>query len=67
MNLRNEHVLDRAFRIVLGLVLLGLGWGGFVQGVPGTVLRIAGFVPVLTGLVGFCPLYRVFGWSTCRR
>jgi len=67
MDLRNEHLLDRVLRVALGVALLALGWSGFVPGAAGTVLKVAGFVPLLTGLVGFCPLYRVFGWSTCGR
>jgi hypothetical protein len=28
-------------------------------------LSIILFVPLLTGLVGFCPLYRLVGLNTC--
>lgn len=48
---------DRILRIVLGIVLISLGWSGVVSGTAGTVLVILGLVPLLTGLVGFCPLY----------
>ena len=60
----NEAVWDRGLRIVLGAVLLYLGWGGVVTGVWGTVLQYLGFVPLLTGLVGWCPLYALFRFST---
>ncbi|WP_299027185.1 DUF2892 domain-containing protein [uncultured Thermanaerothrix sp.] len=53
----NEAGWDRVLRVVLGLVLLILGWGGIVSGGWGTALKILGFVPLLTGLVGYCPLY----------
>jgi len=56
----NEGTLDRALRIVAGLVLLGLAFTGTV-GVWGYV----GVVPLLTGLVGLCPLYSVLGINTC--
>ncbi|MDP3277151.1 MAG: DUF2892 domain-containing protein [Deltaproteobacteria bacterium] len=56
----NEASWDRIVRVVLGLALLSLTVVG-----PHTWWGLVGLVPLLTGLVGFCPLYRVFGMSTC--
>lgn len=56
----NEAGWDRIVRIVLGLAMLVLGWGGFVGGALGVVLQWLGFVPLLTGLIGWCPLYSLF-------
>jgi hypothetical protein len=60
----NESKWDRILRVVLGVVMLALGWGGMVGGTWGWVLRIVGFVPLLTGLVGWCGLYALFGVGT---
>ncbi|MBP9040785.1 MAG: DUF2892 domain-containing protein [Anaerolineaceae bacterium] len=60
----NESKADRIIRIVLGVVLLVLGWGGFVTGTLGLIFKILGFVPLLTGIVGYCPLYSLFKFST---
>lgn len=60
----NEAGWDRIIRIVLGLVMLALGWGGFVGGWLGVVLQWLGFVPLITGLVGWCPLYTLFRIQT---
>jgi hypothetical protein len=57
---RNEGMIDRALRIVLGLGLLALVFFG-----PQTPWGWIGIVPLLTGLVGFCPLYRLLGINTC--
>jgi hypothetical protein len=62
----NESGWDRAARITLGVLLLALGWAGMVTGTPGTVLRLVGFIPLITGLVGWCPLYALFGVGTKR-
>ena len=56
----NEGTLDRTVRIVLGLAILSLAFVG-----PKTALGYVGIVPVLTGLIGFCPAYRLIGLNTC--
>jgi len=57
---RNEHTVDRAIRVVVGLALLSLVWIG-----PQSPWGWVGLVPLITGLAGRCPLYRLFGISTC--
>ncbi len=57
---RNEGTLDRVLRVILGLVLISLVFVG-----PQTVWGWVGVVPLLTGLVGYCPLYSVLGIRTC--
>lgn len=56
----NEGTLDRALRVVVGLLLIGLA----VSQVIGPWGYI-GIVPVLTGAFGMCPLYSVLGINTC--
>ncbi len=56
----NEGTLDRALRIAAGLLLLALMFTGTI-GVWGWI----GIVPLLTGAVGWCPLYTVLGLNTC--
>ena len=60
----NEASWDRIARVVLGIVLLYLGWAGVVGGGWGVFLKVIGFVPLLTGAVGWCPLYSLFKFST---
>lgn len=55
----NEGPLDRGLRVALGLVLLSLVFVG-----PTSLWGLIGLVPLVTGVVGSCPLYRVFGVST---
>ena len=56
---RNEGTIDRVVRVALGVALLALVFVG-----PQTWLGLIGVVPLVTGLVGYCPLYRVLGLST---
>jgi hypothetical protein len=59
---RNEGVWDRALRVTAGLGLLSLVFVG-----PTTWLGLIGLVPLVTGIVGHCPLYRLIGLTTCQK
>lgn len=59
----NVGTIDRVLRVIFGLALLyfaffaaptGYNWIGYI-----------GFVPLLTALIGSCPLYSILGMSTC--
>ncbi|WP_436407757.1 YgaP family membrane protein [Burkholderia vietnamiensis] len=56
----NVGNIDRALRIFIGLILIGLTVTGHV-GLWGWL----GIVPLLTGIVRICPLYSVLGVKTC--
>jgi hypothetical protein len=60
MSFVNEAGWDRIARVVLGIVLLYLGWAVVISGGWGIFLKVIGFVPLLTGLIGWCPLYSLF-------
>ncbi len=64
MKYMNVATWDRIARVVLGLVLLYLGWAGVVTGVWGEVLKYGGFIPLLTGAFGYCPLYGLLKFRT---
>lgn len=56
---KNVGGLDRALRTIAGIVIIGAGvyyqnWWGAI-----------GLIPLLTALIGWCPLYPILGISTC--
>ena len=57
---RNEATLERVIRVIAGIGLLSLVFVG-----PQTPWGWIGVVPLLTGLIGSCPLYTLLGVSTC--
>jgi len=59
----NENTTDRVLRVIFGLILLAIGIFG-LQGTLAWILGIVGGVLVVTGVTGFCLLYRLFGVST---
>lgn len=46
--------------------MLLLGWFVLGEGIFGAAFRIFGFVPLVTGLLGWCPFYTLFGIRTRR-
>ena len=60
----NEASWDRITRVVLGIVLLALGWLNVVTGGWGVFLKVIGFIPLITGLVGWCPIYAILKTGT---
>lgn len=59
---RNVGTLDRAIRLIVGAMVLGLF--GALTG-PWKYVTLLGLIPVGTALTGNCPLYTLFGFSTC--
>jgi hypothetical protein len=55
----NEGTIDRAARVVIGAGLLSLVFVG-----PHSLWGLVGIVPLVTGLLGSCPLYSLIGMKT---
>jgi len=62
----NMSNTDRIVRLLIAIVFAILYFTGVVPGVLGIVLVVLGGVFVLTSLIKFCPLYTVFGISSCK-
>lgn len=56
---KNEHVIERVFRVALGVGLICIVFAG-----PKTPWGWLGLIPIATGLAGTCPLYTILGLST---
>lgn len=61
---RNESNIDRIVRAVLGVALIGGGIA--LGGTLAIVLYVLAAVMFVTALIGFCPLYHLFGIDTCK-
>lgn len=59
---KNIHSIERIIRILLGLVLVSLAFVG-----PQNKWFLLGVIPLLTGLIGWCPPYQLLGISTCKK
>ncbi len=62
----NESSIDRIIRVVIGIAALVAAFAVGMGSVGGIILAVVGAVMLVTAAVGFCPLYRIFGMSTCK-
>jgi hypothetical protein len=58
----NVGTIDRVLRVIIGLALLSQVWIGLM-----TPWGYIGIIPLLTAVVGICPLYSILGVKTCSR
>ena len=56
---KNEGAIDRVLRVLVGVGLISYAV------ITGAVWGYIGIVPLLTGIIGSCPLYSLLGISTC--
>lgn len=63
---KNEGTVDRTFRGLGGVILAVTGISLGVTSVAGAIITIAAAVLLITALTGNCPMYKIFGISTCK-
>ena len=62
---RNVGKIDRLVRLIIGIILGVLVFSGAVAGILRGILLFLTFSIPLSGLIGYCPFYTLFGVSTC--
>jgi len=63
---KNMGVTDRITRLVIAAIIAVLYFTNIITGTLAIVLLIIAGVFVVTTLIGFCPLYTLFGINTCK-
>jgi len=58
--MKNIGNIDKVLRLLIGIIGISLVFFG-----PQTVWGWIGLVPLLTGAISFCPLYKILGLNTC--
>ena len=64
---KNEGTIDRVVRIVIAAVAFAIAAAVGFSTAGDIVLAVVGIVMLVTAAVGFCPIYKVFGFNTCPR
>jgi hypothetical protein len=58
---KNIGSWERTARVIAGLFIITLAFVG-----PKTPWAYLGIIPLVTGMVGWCPPYAAFGIKTCK-
>lgn len=64
---KNMGVADSVIRMLIAVIILSLYLAGIINGTLAIILLAVAVIFILTGLIGFCPLYLPFGISTRKK
>ncbi|MEO1030571.1 MAG: DUF2892 domain-containing protein [Bacteroidota bacterium] len=63
---KNMSNLDKGIRVLLAAAIALLYYFDVIEGTLAYILMAVAIIFLITSLINFCPLYRVFGISTCK-
>jgi len=63
----NMGTIDRSIRLAAAAIIAVLYFTGQISGTVAIVLGVIGVVFIVTSVIGWCPGYLPFGFSTCKR
>ena len=61
----NVGGVERPIRIIVGILLIGIGAFAGLPPIGMGLLVVAGTIALITGAIGFCPLWTMFHINTC--
>jgi hypothetical protein len=64
---KNMGSTDKTIRVILAALIAILYLTVLKSTTLGLILLILAIVLVVTSLIGFCPLYTLFGWNTLKK
>ena len=64
---KNMGSYDKLIRLTIAILLIILYYNGVLAGTLGTIALVVALIFTVTSLVGFCPLYAIFGIKTCKK
>lgn len=62
---KNIGTADRIIRVIVAAIVGILYYKGIIYGTLGIVLLIVSAILLLTSLISFCPIYKLFGMNSC--
>jgi uncharacterized membrane protein HdeD (DUF308 family) len=62
----NEGTTDRLIRLIVGVVLIVIGWPVLGNNTLGIILDVVGVLLLISGITGFCTVYKILGINTIK-
>ena len=64
---KNMGLTDSLIRIAIAVLVIALYFAHVISGIVAVVLLVLSVIFLITSIAGFCPLYTVFGISSCKK
>ena len=61
----NVGGIERPIRILVGILMLGIGAFADLAPLSSGIALVVGTIALVTGAIGYCPLWTLFGLNTC--
>nr|WP_255610461.1 DUF2892 domain-containing protein [Robertkochia sp. 3YJGBD-33] len=58
---------DKLIRVVISFIIAVLYYYNIISGIMGIVLMVGAIILLLTSLFRFCPIYKLIGYSSCKK
>ena len=62
--INNVGMQDKVLRLTIGLFFMITGLSVGITSMGGVIILLLGLIAVVTGAIGFCPLYKILGLNT---
>lgn len=63
----NMGTTDKFIRVLIGVLIAVLYYMEIISGMTAIIVLALGIVFLITSLIGFCPLYTIFGIRTNKK
>ncbi|WP_224483485.1 YgaP family membrane protein [Robertkochia aurantiaca] len=64
---KNMSQQDKLIRVVISFIIAVLYYYNIISGIMGIVLMVGAIILLLTSLFRFCPIYKLIGYSSCKK
>lgn len=64
---KNVSNIDKSIRVFIALAVALLYYFDSIEGTLAFILMGVAIILLVTSLINFCPLYRILGFSTCKK
>lgn len=62
--INNMHIIDRIIRLVIAVLIIAFYLLGQISGTAAIILGVIAVIFIITGFIGYCPIYHMLGIST---
>jgi len=62
--INNLHIIERIIRVIIAILIIVFYFTGQISGLAAIILGLIAVIAMVTGFIGYCPIYHLLGIST---